>query len=188
MPDHAADSNAPRPIDVGRMAGLWTRAQPVVASFIRSMVHNFHDAEDVLQETAYTVAIRFEDFVSTDQNDRPFVAWVMRIARLKVYEHWRKTGRDKNRLTAAALEELAQDFEREGVEEPVLDYVLHQCLDQLPARPRRLLELRYSHDHKPREIAKHAGLTPNAVRIALSRTRAAIAKCIETRLAKEYFG
>lgn len=187
---HADNSDAPDPrtIDVGRMTGLWTRAQPVVSSYIRSLVHDFHDAEDVLQETAYTVAVRFDDFVAQDEEVRPFIAWAMRIAQLKVYEHWRRSGKNKNCFSSAVMDELSQEFERENVEESLLFRALQQCLGQLPARPRRLLELRYSHDKKPREIAKHAGLTANAVRIALSRTRAAIAKCIESRMATEYFG
>ncbi len=62
---------------------LWTKAHAVVLSYIRSTVIDFHRAEDVLQETAGTVAEKFSEYDSS----RPFLPWALGIARSKIVEH-----------------------------------------------------------------------------------------------------
>lgn len=118
--------------DVGRMARYWMSAQPVVRAFIRSMVHDFHDAEDICQETAYTVAVRFKDFVE----GRSFVKWAVGIARLKIMEHWRKSGRHNNIRSLELIDELADSFDQQPSDVTAMQEALEKCLEKVPTRPR----------------------------------------------------
>jgi RNA polymerase sigma-70 factor (ECF subfamily) len=62
---------------------------------------------------------------------------------------------------------------------------LEACLEELPPKSRRLLDLRYVEELSAEEMAQETGSTSGSVRVLLSRVRTALASCIERRLAVE---
>ncbi len=170
-----------QPDDMARMAELWTQAHPIVAAFIRSVVHDFHDSADVLQQTAQTVATRFGDY----EPERPFPSWALGIARFKVLEYRRRKGRELPLFGSDTLDKIVAAHEAEAPLDLERREALEHCRERLTERARHLLEFRYARDLKPREIAEHLTLSANAVRVMLHRVRAALERCIEQRLAGE---
>jgi len=55
---------------------------------------------------------------------------------------------------------------------------LRRCLDRLPAKSRRLIELHYYLDTSSVEIAQQMDMQPDAVRRALFRLREQLRKCV----------
>ncbi|MFM7867436.1 MAG: sigma factor [Planctomycetaceae bacterium] len=58
----------------------WTLAQPVVSAFITSIVRDFTDRDDVLQNTAVAVL----ESCSRYDSDRPFLAWALGVAQNQI--------------------------------------------------------------------------------------------------------
>ena len=58
----------------------WALAQPAVAAFLTSVVRDFRERDDLLQDVAVAV---IESFESYDES-RPFVPWAIGIARHRV--------------------------------------------------------------------------------------------------------
>lgn len=171
MPDPHENANDSRT----RLTLLWTQAQPVVMAFIRSMVPNAADAEDVLQRTAYDIATSFDDY----DPQRPFVAWAIGIAKYKVLEYRRDAGRQREVFNDAALEHLAVAYADRA--DAMSDHAraLRDCLNKLSDKARLLIEMRYMQNLRPATIAERIGTTANTVSNALSRTREALRDCIE---------
>ena len=71
----------------------WTLAQPAVAAFLTSVVRDFRERDDLLQEVAVAV---LESFESYDES-RPFVPWAIGIARHRVGTWLRSRRRDRLR-------------------------------------------------------------------------------------------
>ena len=169
-------SQQPRPDDSRtRLTLLWTQAQPSVMAFVRSMVNDPVDAEDVLQQTAYDIATNFEQY----DEARPFIAWAIGIAKNKVLEHRRDQGRGRMILTGDAIEELASAYVQQSDTFSANERALHDCLGKLSDKARSLIELRYNQNLKPAAIAQRVGKSPNVVSNALSRTRDALRDCIK---------
>ncbi|MEO0475028.1 MAG: sigma-70 family RNA polymerase sigma factor, partial [Planctomycetota bacterium] len=158
-----------------RLTLLWTQAQPSVMAFVRSMVPNPADAEDVLQQTAYDIATNFEQY----DDSRPFVAWAIGIAKYKVLDYRRDRGRGRMVLTGDAVEHLANAYIDEADVLSANGRALHDCIEKLSDKARSLIELRYTQDLKPAAIAQRVGTSPNVVSNALSRTRQVLRNCIE---------
>ena len=59
---------------------------------------------------------------------------------------------------------------------------LRQCLDQLPSRSRRMIQLRYFDERPCRDVAEGLGVTLDAVYQRLARVHRALRQCIEQRL------
>ena len=152
---------------VREVARLWTLSQPAVSAFVASMVRDFRDRDDVLQDVAVAVL----DSYATYDPSRPFVAWATGVARNQVLLYLRRKGREKLVLDAEALDRVEAAF---GVIRPdevrMLDD-LDDCVRLLDDRSRRLCELRYRDDLKPAAIGAKVGMSPNAVAKALQRIR-----------------
>jgi RNA polymerase sigma-70 factor (ECF subfamily) len=73
---------------------MWTLAQPAVSAFITSVVRDFRDRDDVLQDVAVAV---IESFGRWDP-ERPFVAWAIGVARNQVGLYLRRRRREQHVL------------------------------------------------------------------------------------------
>lgn len=160
---------------------LWTLAQPAVSGFVASVVRDFRDRDDVLQDIAVAVVESFHRWDS----ERPFVAWAIGIARNQVGLYLRKRRRDAKVLEfdPEVMDQLEIAFVAVASEElPKLDF-LRDCLKSLEGRARAMFELRYQQDLKPAAIAENIGMTANAVAKSLQRVRDQLRDCIELRSA-----
>lgn len=161
----------------------WTLAQPAVSAFLTSVVRDFRDRDDVLQDVAVAVVESFDHWDS----ERPFVAWAMGIARNQVGLYLRRRRRDRKVLefNAETVDSLAVAFSAVGERgEPRLDF-LQECLKTLEGRARAMCELRYQQDLKPAAIAEAIGMTANAVAKSLQRIREHLRDCINHKAAAE---
>ena len=77
-----------------RFMRLWTAAQPAVSGYVRSLVRDRAVADEVLQETSLVLFRRFEEY----DEQRPFVAWALGIARFQVLSLNRDAGAVVSRL------------------------------------------------------------------------------------------
>jgi RNA polymerase sigma-70 factor (ECF subfamily) len=160
---------------------LWTLALPAVSAFVTSVVRDFRDRDDVLQDVAVAVVESFDKY----DPQRPFVAWAIGVARNQVGLYLRKRRRDRLVFDDATVGCLATAFEEVwGEQNHRLDF-LRECLTLLQGRARQLCDLRYANDLKPAAIAERVGMSANSVAKALQRIRDQLRQCIERKAALE---
>lgn len=159
---------------------LWTLAQPVVSAFVTSVVRDFKDRDDVLQEIAVAA---IESFDAYDPK-RPFVPWVMGVARNQVGLYLRHRRRDRLVFDEETVSCLATAFSEVSSQERHKLDALSECLKLLEGRARELCQLRYQDDLKPAGIAEKLGMAPNAVAKALQRIRNQLRECIIRKTAE----
>lgn len=156
---------------------LWTVAQPVVSAFVTSVIRDFKDRDDVLQDIAVAAIESFDAY----DVDRPFVPWVMGVARNQVGLYLHRRRRDRLTFDQDTIECLAVAFsEIAPAQRQRLD-ALADCLKQITGRAQTLCRLRYYDDLKPAAIAAQLGIQPNAVAKALQRIRDQLRICVARR-------
>ena len=69
----------------------WERARTAVFAQLLAGIGSFHDAEDVLQEVAVSVAKNYGSY----DRARPFVAWALGIARNHMLMYFRRYHRNR---------------------------------------------------------------------------------------------
>jgi len=165
--------------DNERFTRDWTRAYPVVAAFIGSLIPDFHAAEDLLQDVAVVLLRKYGEY----DPSRPFVAWALGVARLEVLSARRDLARcpltrmpDLAGAIASAYAEMAPELDARTA-------ALRECVERVEGRSREVLRLRYESALPPREISSRIGLSAGAVRVLLSRLRASLQDCIDRRVA-----
>jgi RNA polymerase sigma-70 factor (ECF subfamily) len=158
---------------------LFLQHQSDVRAFIGSLVRDPHARDDLFQEVAL---ICWRDFDGYDPG-RSFGAWARGIAANKVKQWWERSRRAPRAFSPHTVAAILEAFDRTESEAPAKLDALRACVDELPAKARRLLADRYQLLLKPGEIAKRLKTTRDAVYKALARTRIRLRECIRRRLA-----
>lgn len=160
----------------GEAERLLDGQRAMLEGYLRHLVGSPHDADDLLQDVCVAV-LEKPDLLLRGSDPG---AYLRGIARHLASRHQRRIRRDPvlESVMEAAWEEPVEPaaWERER---------LRACLAQLSEKFRRLLAWRYVELSNAAEIAQRLESTPEAVRMALARTRAALGKCLRGRLAAQ---
>lgn len=155
---------------------LWTLAQPSVSAYVSSMVRNFSDRDDVLQEVAVAVLESFHRFDSS----RSFNAWAMGIAKNQILLYFRKRKSEVLLFDEQTAQLLCSAFAEEA-DVPWDFQHLDDCMQQLDPKNREVCRLRYEQDLKPADIGVVLSISANTVSKMLQRVRQQLRLCIERK-------
>jgi RNA polymerase sigma-70 factor, ECF subfamily len=143
---------------------------PAIFRFCRRVLPTREDAEDATME----IFLKLRDKLNQYEPDRPFSAWLYRVAANHCWDQLRRRKLRQDRetedvddvpLTHPDPSQLEQFItERSGTE-------VRQALGTLPARARMALVLRYYADMDYNEIADALGVERTFVGVVLLRAR-----------------
>ena len=146
--------------------------QTPLRAYVLSLVRDFHVMEDVLQE----VAVAAWRLYGTYDPARPFLPWVLGIARNKSVDaaRARKTA---SLLPTDVLEQLSEEASAVSEELAERRGALADCIQKLGPTLRAVLQNRVDQNLSVETIAARHGKSANAVRKLLARARAFLAEC-----------
>jgi RNA polymerase sigma-70 factor (ECF subfamily) len=154
--------------------------QDDLRAVIGSMLRDRHLREDVFQDVAVVLWRKFDEY----DPSRPFGAWARGIAVRKVLQTYDKSRRLPIAFAPETIDVLLRAFdEAEEPDRAAEEQALRRCVEKLPEKSRRLLELRYEKTLKLHEIAERIASTLDAVHKALSRMREALRRCVAREMA-----
>lgn len=135
------------------------------------------EAEDVLQETLLAIHLARHTYESTS----PVTAWAHAIARYKLVDHLRRTGRHAmaRQLDDDAVYLAAPAPSEHSAVESRLD--LARAMQSLPERTRILIDRVKIDGHSVAQAAGAVGMTENAAKVAIHRGLLALAKALKDR-------
>jgi RNA polymerase sigma-70 factor (ECF subfamily) len=143
-----------------------------VYSYVAYRIGDGPDAEDVTS-AVFEAALRYRHTYNPAKG-KP-VTWLLGIARRCVAQEL--AGRPEPAADEGAEPQAPGDLELEAIERLTLE----TALGSLGDRDRDLLALRYGADLRARQIAEIAGLTTNAVEVALHRALGRLRAELEPR-------
>jgi len=153
-----------------------------ILGFLYSLTGNPHVSEDLLQETAL-VLLKNADKFEPGSN---FFAWAVRVGRYKVLEYGRESRRTPlvDEETYIQLADAHARMQTPDHSESDTRHALRSCVDGLPAKSRKLIDLRYEHGHAVGRIAEIVKAQSEAIQKALSRLRRSLRECVERKLGR----
>ena len=138
---------------------LMTKYERMVYGYILSLVPNWADADEILQETNIRLWEEFEKF----QPGTNFAAWAVRVAHFQVLTWRKRVSRSRLVFDQRVIDALAaahcwtdEVFESRQI-------ALVECVSELPVRSRELLRQCYMNGSKAKEVAVELNLSPAAV-------------------------
>jgi RNA polymerase sigma-70 factor (ECF subfamily) len=143
---------------------LYARYADNVHGYVRSIVHDSHEAEDVTQQV---FAKLIHVIGKYEQRDVPFLAWVLRVARNLAVDHLRR-----QRLVPVEELEIADHGTGDSMGQGMRD--LSEALSELPRDQCEVLVLRHFAGLSPMEIATRTGRSEGSIHGLHHRGRRAL--------------
>jgi RNA polymerase sigma-70 factor (ECF subfamily) len=144
---------------------LYERYADNVFSYVRTIIHDEHEAEDVTQHVFTKLLTKIDRY---EERSVPFAAWLLRIARNCAIDHVRGNRaicyEELPVVAGSASEDVAAE-RRHAIED---------ALRALPEGQRRVVVLRHVVGLSPREIASQMGKSEGAVHTLHHRARRAM--------------
>lgn len=159
--------------EVADLLALYDRALPQVYGYLRARTASTPTAEDLTSET-FVAAVGAIEAGTVEQVT---VAWLVGIARHKLVDHWRRTGREDRSYASMAAQSPA---EAEDPWDVTIDGMRARAvLAGLGPQHRAALTLRYVDGLPVPEVAEVLGRTRHATEALISRARAAFRAAYE---------
>ncbi|HSO27953.1 MAG TPA: sigma-70 family RNA polymerase sigma factor [Anaerolineales bacterium] len=155
---------------------IYEKNAEAIYRFINGHVYNSLDAEDL------TVEVFLRAWRSLPRYKRqgvPFIAYLFRIARNAVTDHYRHTSKNQDDLQIDDV--FLQDTQPQPLEAVMVNMQRQEVmamLDQLRDEHRTVLLLRFIADLSPEETGEAMGKSPGAVRALQFRALRALRKYI----------
>ena len=121
------------PRQAEQFAALWTAAQPTISAFIRTLIPQYQQADEVLQRVAVALVRKFDQYDSS----RPFGAWAIGVAKYEVLYYRRERATDKHLFGDDIVEQIAVRYELFVEDIDPIRESLRQCLAELKGRSKR---------------------------------------------------
>lgn len=152
-------------------------------TYARSLLGNFTAAEDVVHEAMIVVMNKYDQF----QEGTSILAWCRSIVRLEVLRAKRRYQQDMSlaqRLLDDAVDAAFDEFQinRKHDESTSRRDAIRHCLKKITDRGRAVLKSRFTDELGYKQIGDQLGMTVEAVRKALFRTKKQLHSCVESRL------
>ncbi|QDV74353.1 RNA polymerase sigma factor [Planctomycetes bacterium K2D] len=158
-----------------------TGSQTNLRAYILATIGNRTDAHDILQRTNLVLWKNAASF----RPGAPFMPWAITIAKYEIRSYYRERGRDRHVFSEDVAMLMLQTVQEEVADPTERQYALRHCLGDLPAKSRRLIQLRYESEFTLQQIAEKLRQTESAVKSAFARVRRSLEACVERRLAAE---
>ncbi len=167
-----------------RFVTLFTRNEPALRAFVRSLTYSWDDADEVMQNTGLVLWRKFDEFDPTTN----FMRWACVVARFEVLAWRRDKARDRHVFDEDLVNILAE--EAEDKHETLSDErrALESCLRKLPEKQRKIVMAAYEPGVRLNQVAEALGKTATAFYKTLNRARGGLLKCIESEVLKEERG
>jgi RNA polymerase sigma-70 factor (ECF subfamily) len=167
-----------------RFMSLYAANQRRIYGFVRALLHDPLETDDVVQQALGVMWDRFHTF---DPNGSPddFGRWAMAVARIEVM---RLTRGRRNHLSVFGSElvhQLADVVARQAGEEDRRLDALRACLDKLTSRQRELIHLRYTEDMSVAKVSEKVGRPSPTVYRMLSQVRRMLLGCIRQTMQEQ---
>ena len=157
---------------------LFFASQTRILSFILSLIPNFSDGEDILQEVWNIMWRKFGQY----ERETDFTAWGKRIAYYLIMDYRRKQSLKHVIFNDDLFGIISEKASADVIQNDRRTEILSKCLRKLPAKDRELIKLRYFDNLKPKLIADNFNASINSIYKSLSYVHGKLLVCMKRSL------
>jgi len=158
---------------------LLAKNQHRLSAFVHTLVANWHDGEEIVQDTLIVLWRKFDEFdPGTD-----FFRWAAKVAQFEILNYRRKSHRALN-LDAEVLESLAASAVKHSDGAAQRRQALAHCVQRLPEQDRTILGLRYQEAGSVDGVAKALDRSASQVHRILRRIREQLVRCVRASVSQ----
>jgi RNA polymerase sigma-70 factor len=153
---------------------LFVQDRDRIFAYVRGLLPNHADAEDVFQRCSLLLWHKFAEF----DKDRPFFPWACGIAYYEVRNFIRVASRDRLYFDAELLDSLSETRAKSLASGNGRLDSLHSCFEKLKSSDREMLQVVYEGIQTAAELAVTQGKSLQTIYNRLSQVRRQLIDCI----------
>ena len=155
--------------------------QRKINSYILSLVPNFSDADDIMQQTISTMWKKFDQFkVGTS-----FAAWGTKIAYYHTLNYRKKKSRDILYFNDNVFQQVSEVAKEKHAETDDRIEKLRDCIQKLKHDDQLLLKARYELEYTATNLAAQLNRSVQYIYKHLSRIHYLLSTCVKKRIREE---
>ena len=163
---------------VSAFVNQFTVCQHQIYAFILTLVPNWSDADDLMQETAEVMWRKFQNVGQIDN----FCAWGKGIARNKVMNFYAKRKRDRVLFSDSLLDDVVAREEKTSSHAALRLRALQKCLRKLRSNDLHLIQVLYGHDITIKKLAEEIKRPVQGLYKAMARIHHSLLQCVRRTL------
>jgi len=152
-----------------------SRHQRNLFALILTLVPNWNDAEEILQETSIVLWRKFSEF----QPGTSYMAWASRVAHYEIFKFRDRQKRGEQLLGDELIELIAAQTVAMSAQLEDQDLALRDCLKKLRMADRKLIKSRYYRGTSANTLAVSLGRSVESVCNSLRRIRTDLLHCVQ---------
>ncbi|EMI22249.1 RNA polymerase sigma-70 ECF-like, Rhodopirellula baltica [Rhodopirellula maiorica SM1] len=160
---------------------LFMEHEEALRLFVRSLLFNYEESREVMQEVAIVLWRKFDD----SQDSIAFRRWAFGVARMEALSFRRDRARDRHLFGDDIAQLLEQTVQAETVTLELQRNALEKCVNKLPVDQRKLVGTAYEPGVTKSDLACKLGWTSMALYKKLHQIRLRLMECTRRELASE---
>ncbi len=157
---------------------LYVPNEPMIRAFVLSLVHNFTDADEIMQQVSITLWQKCEQLDSTDN----FMKWALTVAKFTTYSYIRSQKRLQTvplneKLAEMLVDEMHQETETMSRQRIALE----ECVKGVNNNSMKLLRMYYT-GASIKELSQKAKRTAASLYKLFYRIRSSLYGCITIKI------
>ena len=149
-----------------------------LSAYVHTIVPSWQDAEEIIQDTLLVLWRKFDDFDPATN----FFAWAARVAQYEVLNHRRKNKRRVVVLDDDVIEAIGTTAAKHLEDLDLRRESLEHCINKLPLRDRKLVNLRYQDGGDIQAAANAVNRSTGHVQRLLGKIRSQLLRCIRLQI------
>jgi RNA polymerase sigma-70 factor (ECF subfamily) len=164
-----------------RFIKLYLANERRIYGYVRALIANWSDVDDIIQETASVMWSKFDGF----QEGTNFSAWALRIAHFQVLNYCKNHKKDKIYFSNRAVDILSDQIMARDQNPDQRLNILKNCLEKLQAGERDLIQMRYEHGATTRGVSEKTGKALHVLYRLLDKIHIKLLLCVRRTLSEE---
>jgi RNA polymerase sigma-70 factor (ECF subfamily) len=152
-----------------------------ISLYVATLVPDWHDAEEIVQESTIYLWQEFQRF----EPGTSFAGWACKVAYFRVLAWRKRKGRERLQFSSEFLNSVAEQLAARPERWEEREKRLEQCVERLSPNHRRILTLRYSEGCSIDDVAARVGRTVPATYCLLSRIRQTLFECVKRHMSSD---
>jgi RNA polymerase sigma-70 factor (ECF subfamily) len=153
---------------------LYTSHEVRLRTFALSLIPNWADAEEIVQQASLVMWQKFDQF----QPGTNFFAWGGKIVHLTAKDFRKRLRRDVIHFGDRFFDVVSAEAPEIAEELAARERILGECIEKLTPRQKELLRLKYEDGCRGEQMAKILKSSVDAAYEALARIRRALYDCV----------
>jgi RNA polymerase sigma-70 factor (ECF subfamily) len=164
-----------------RFIKLYLANERRIYGYVRALIANWSDVNDIIQETASVMWSKFDEF----QEGTNFSAWALKIAHYQVLNYYKIRQKDKVYFSERAIDQLSDQIISKNENSDERLSILKQCLQKLQAGERDLIQMRYEPGATTQSVSRKIGKEPHILYKLFDKIHIKLLFCIRRTLSEE---